>query len=98
MRSRLRQIFAQLSTANDDREIAQGLTVPVGWPPVPERVVERIRVRLAAAADESPLLEFRKEMLNDGSGRVDDRANEIDRQTSTHQGEEIIQHPRRDIR
>jgi hypothetical protein len=97
-RSTLRQIFAQLSTANDDREIAQGLTVPVGWPPVPERVVERIRVRLAAAADESPLLEFRKEMLNNGSGRVDDRASEIDQQTSTRQEAEIIQYPRKDIR
>jgi hypothetical protein len=94
-RSTVQQIFEQLSTGNDACQIAQGLMVPEGWPPVPERVVERIRGRLAAAPDHSALRRLHEEMLN-GGGPVDDRAS--DRQTSTPAGTEIIQYPRRDAR
>jgi len=99
-RSTMRQIFEQILTGNDARQIAQGLTVPDGWPLVPERVVERIRDRLAAAPDHSALRRFREEVLKTpalGGGPVDERASEIDQETSTPEAE-IIEYPRRSVR
>jgi hypothetical protein len=99
-RSTVQRIFAQVLEGSDARQIARGLTAPEGWPAVPERAVERIRDRLAAAPDNSAVFRFREQMLESlalGGGPLDDRASEIDQPTSTPDEGEIIQFPRRTV-